>query len=257
MKIVWNSMLIALGVLGSIFAYMYALAHRKQVKQHGFSVNTDQLEQKQLTLFFISDIHRRKIDERLLNKIREFGPIDMVIIGGDLAEGGVPVARIEENVEKLSMLGELFFIWGNNDREVGEDVIRRILQRHGGTLLENSASGIASHPTWCLCGTDDPSSNNVDISRALQNSHRYKHLIVATHSPVLFRKVKEYVQPDLMLAGHTHGGQIRIGRFGLHPLGKFTVSNAKATLISNGYGTSIIPLRFGAKPECHIIRIRY
>lgn len=257
MKIVWNSILVALGVLGSVFAYMYTLAHRKQVKLHSFSVRTNQVEHKQLTIFFISDIHRRKIDDHLLNKVKQTGPIDLVIIGGDLAEGGVPYNRIDGNVKKLSKLGQLFFIWGNNDREVSEKNIRSILHRHGGVILDNSNSGIAGHESWCLCGTDDPSNGNVDIVNTLKNSDVYKHVIVATHSPAVFRKINSHLQPDLMVAGHTHGGQIRIGKFGLHPLGQFQEADGKAVLISNGYGTSLVPLRFGAKPESHVIRIFY
>ena len=60
-----------------------------------------------------------------------------------------------------------------------------------------------------------------------------------------------------MLAGHTHGGQIRIGKYGLQEKGSFRMKQGRAKLISNGYGTSTLPLRLGAAPECHVIEINY
>ena len=165
---------------------------------------------RELSIFFISDIHRRRIDKRLIKKVRSLGSIDIVIIGGDLAEGGVPLSTIDQNVERLSQLAPLFFIWGNNDREVGEGEIRKIIEKHGGTILDNSDASIEGHPLWGICGTDDPSSGNVDVEAALRNAEKYHYLIVATHTPSLFRKVEKICTPELMVAGHMHGGQIRL-----------------------------------------------
>ncbi|MCG7343010.1 metallophosphoesterase family protein [Sporosarcina sp. ACRSL] len=257
MKIVLTSVSFVSGMFVSLFAYMFFYANRKNIVHHSFSIRKNEQGDKELSVFFISDIHRRKIDEHLLRKVRSYGPVDIVIVGGDLAECGVPHSRIDRNVQRLSEIAPLYFIWGNNDREVGEGTIRSIIEKHGGVILENTNVQIESHPLWGICGTDDPSSGNVNIERALKNAEQYSYTIVATHTPSLFRKVEKLCTPELMVAGHMHGGQIRFGKFALHPLGTFTEMNGKARLISNGYGTSIVPLRFGAAPECHIITIKY
>ncbi|MCM3742998.1 metallophosphoesterase [Sporosarcina luteola] len=257
MKNVLTGLACFTGMIAGIFAYMFIYARKKNVVHHSFSVRKDDRSNKELSVFFISDIHRRKIDGQLMNNVKSFGKIDIVIVGGDLAEGGVPLSRIDRNVKKLSQLAPLFFIWGNNDREVGELEIRRIIEKHGGIILENSDAIIDSHPLWGICGTDDPSSGNVDIDAALKNAESFDYLIVATHTPSLFRKVEMACNPDLMVAGHMHGGQIRFGKFALHPLGQFSEVDGKARLISNGYGTSLVPLRFGAAPESHVITIKY
>ena len=256
MKIVLNSVAAVSGMFICIIAFMFFFAKRKNVISHSFVVKNSQ-DGKELSIFFISDIHRRRIDEQLLKKVRSLKSIDIVIIGGDLAEGGVPLSKIDQNVEKLSQLAPIYFIWGNNDREVGEWAIRDIIVKHGGTILDNTDASIGGHPLWGICGTDDPSSSNVNVEAALRNSEKYRHLIVATHTPSLFRKVESICTPELMVAGHMHGGQIRFGKFALHPLGKFTESGGKARLISNGYGTSVVPLRLGAAPESHVITIKY
>ena len=109
-----------------------------------------------LTLFFNSDIQRRKIDEKLIMKIKT--DIDAVISGGDLAEGGVPLSRISQNIQTLASLGPVYFIWGNNDREVGEKEIRAIIAEYDGKVLDNESVFIEGHPKWGILGVDDPSS---------------------------------------------------------------------------------------------------
>ncbi|MFS0576720.1 metallophosphoesterase [Sporosarcina sp. 179-K 3D1 HS] len=224
---------------------------------HSMTVNAKDGKSNELSVFFISDIHRRKIDEKLLRKLRKTGQFDLVIIGGDLVERGVPLSRVEQNVKLLSQLGPLFFVWGNNDREVGEPLLRDILGRHGCTILENCAVPVPGHSDWMICGTDDPSSRKVDIDSTLRYIDRDKYSILVTHTPSVFRKVEQQYKPCLMLAGHTHGGQIRLGRLALQEKGKFWLEGERAKLISNGYGTSTLPFRLGADPECHIIKIMY
>lgn len=245
-----------LGFITSIFfLFMFINAKRKNVITHKMNVEGATTHHSTLTLFFISDIHRRKIDETLLSKINS--EIDIVIIGGDLAEKGVPISRISENIRKLSYLGPIYFIWGNNDREVGELEIREVIAKHGGTILENENAPIPGHQTWGILGTDDPSSRRVDMNATLQGVENYEKTILVTHTPALFRKVESKFHPDLMLAGHTHGGQIRVGKFGLFEKGSFEIKGCRAQLVSNGFGTSAVPFRLGAMPECHIIKIRY
>ncbi len=255
MKKIFNVVKWLTGANLAFLLYMFLFAKGRNVRLQ--QLNMTQKENRTLTIFFISDIHRRKIDKTLLRRVRRHGEIDLVVIGGDLAEKGVPLNRIQKNVSKLSSLGPACFIWGNNDREVGETHLREILSSSNVKILDNEGVAIDGHSDWCICGTDDPSSKNVDVEASIQLSKQFPYTIVATHTPSLVRKVEEYVKPQLMLSGHTHGGQIRFGKFGLHEVGRFCDLGGRANLISNGYGTSLLPLRFGAAPECHVIKIHY
>ncbi len=236
---------------------MVVYARQRNVIHHELIDGKGGAGEKRLTVFFISDIHRRKIDDKLLRKVWGGPEIDIVIVGGDLAERGVPLSRIDRNVRNLALLGPIYFVWGNNDREVGEEAIRTIIDRHGGKILDNESATIPGHPDWGICGTDDPSSRKVDIGSTLRYIDKYKQVIFVTHTPSVFRKVLAHYRPRLLLAGHTHGGQIRLGPFGLQDKGKFRDEEGGAELISNGYGTSTLPLRLGAAPESHIITISY
>jgi len=252
-KMIWSSVSLMIGFLLN----MFISARRRNVIYHNMDVLTDGHANKKLSVFFISDIHRRKIDDKLLAKVQSTHDIDLVIIGGDLAEKGVPLTRIAENIRMLAQLGPLYFVWGNNDREVGEEEMREIITRHSGEILDNESSAIPGHPRWGIAGTDDPSSRNVNIDSTLRFVNQYDNVILVTHTPSLFRKVEQLYEPRLMLAGHTHGGQIRIGKYGLQEKGTFRLDKGRAKLISNGYGTSTLPLRLGAAPECHVIVINY
>ena len=249
--------ILTLAVSGLVF-WMFMTARQRNVRLHKMDIAGGAQRQEKLSVFFISDIHRRVIDNRLIKKIKKHGDIDVVVIGGDLAENGVPIKRVQQNVKNLAVLGKaVFYIWGNNDREVGEGAIRQIFESCNGHILDNENAPIPGHPDWIIAGTDDPSSKNVDIIAALRGLDQEKYSLWVTHTPSLFRKVREQTNPTVLLAGHTHGGQIRLGPFGLQDKGAFTLNGQTAQLISNGYGTSMLPLRFGAPPECHILHIHY
>ena len=234
---------------------MLVSAKKRNVVYHQMPVGGTETNEAVLKVFFISDIHRRKINHKLLEKVGS--DIDIVIIGGDLAEKGVPLSRVSQNIENLATLGPIFYTWGNNDREAGEKEIRDIIKQSGGIVLDNESFPVPGHPAWGICGTDDPSSRKVDIDAALRDVDQYEKVIFVSHQPKVLEKVEEFYRPEIMLAGHTHGGQIRIGKLGLFSKGSFQVNGSYGKLISNGYGTSTIPLRLGAAPECHVITLNY
>lgn len=234
---------------------MFVNAKKRNVIHHQLEVDQLNEDSKVVKVFFISDIHRRKISVKLLEEVGS--DIDIVIIGGDLAERGVPLSRIAKNVQNLSRLGPLYYTWGNNDREVGEHEIRNIMKENGATVLDNENCVLTNHPTWKICGTDDPSSRNVNIPAALQGIQKGDKVIFVTHQPDVLDQVELLFKPTLMLAGHTHGGQIRMGKLGLFEKGSFVVDGYCAKLISNGYGTSSVPLRLDAPSQCHVIALSY
>lgn len=238
-----------------IILKLFLIAKEVNVKRHQIKIEGHSDELRQFTVFFITDIHKRKIGRRLLKKIR--GPVDLVIIGGDLAEKDVPLSRIENNVKELSTLGQVFFVWGNNDREVGEENIREIMEKYYVTILDNENQAIPSHQNWGIVGTDDPSWRMAKPEKALENIEQYQHVLFVSHQPGVWEKAEAIYEPIFMLSGHTHGGQIRVGKFGIGEKGFFKREHNRWKLISNGYGTTKIPFRLGAHPESHLINIQY
>lgn len=232
--------------------YMFKKALETNILRHEISM--DNFDHSSFRLFFISDIHRRKISKKLLKEVGS--SIDIVIIGGDLAEANVSKKRIEDNLRKLAQLAPIYYVWGNNDREVGEATVRELIEKVNGTLLENEAVCVRdNNHRIMIVGIDDLSSGRADIQKSFESTRTNDTIIFVSHTPSVFKRVRIEHNPDLLLAGHTHGGQIRLGPYGLYPLGELQIKDKKATLISNGYGTSLLPLRLGAASECHIVTI--
>ena len=81
-----------------------------------------------MKIFFISDIHRRKVSEKSYEQIQ--GKVDIVIIGGDLTERE-SLERVKDNIIELKKLGPVFFVWGNNDYEVEVPLLDAMILNQG------------------------------------------------------------------------------------------------------------------------------
>lgn len=209
-----------------------------------------------LTIFFISDIHRRVVSDKIISDVK--GQVDMVIIGGDLAEQGVPMQRIKKNIKKLTSLGPAYFVWGNNDYEIEYHELVAALLEQDIKILKNSAVVFESNvgDKITLLGVDDLAMDRDRLDLALMDAEQTSFKILASHNPEIMKKVIPDYGISLVLSGHTHGGQIRIFGLGLCERGKIKKINQTILLNSNGYGTTSIPLRLGAPAECHLITIQ-
>lgn len=207
-----------------------------------------------LTIFFISDIHRRSIHDSIIHEAK--GSADVVIIGGDLTEKGVPFSRVRENIKKLIEIAPIYFIWGNNDYEVDIQKLEELFREFDVTVLKNNSAFL---PTFdnkiVLIGTDYPNTSD-SMQAILYSIKKTAFRIVLSHSPDLAEKVTDSDGVPLILSGHTHGGQIRI--FGMGPYEKGGIKEYQWTtlFVSNGYGTSLLPLRLGAPAETHLITVK-
>ncbi|WP_235821747.1 metallophosphoesterase [Gottfriedia acidiceleris] len=243
---------ILLGFL--LLVYMFREAHLNIVRKHEFSFSNSPLE-KPIRLFFISDIHRRKIHSSIIKRMSN--QVDLVIIGGDLLEKGVPLKRIEQNIQKLSSLGKVYFVWGNNDIEIEKKDLEDIFKKWNVVVLKNSSVTINHFEReWTLIGVDDLKTGKVDIDLAFQGVNQNTFKLLVSHNPRILKLLKKEQGVSLVLSGHTHGGQIRIFGYGPYEEGKTHVYEGITQIISNGYGTTTLPLRLNARPESHYIEIK-
>lgn len=231
--------------------------HKEALEEH---VKVDSFIFKELpdklngtTIFFISDIHRRQITETLLAKINQ--KVDLIIIGGDLTEKGVPLSRTATNIERLTQLGPCFFIWGNNDYEVNRDDLLDLFTQFGVMELKNNIHYLFQR-NMVLIGIDDFTQELPPLDPLFNCMERESFKILLCHNPATIDLLPNNHQISMALCGHTHGGQIRIFGFGPYKHGTIEKVNQMTVLTSNGYGTSLFPLRLGAKPETHLIHLQ-
>lgn len=242
---------ILLVIVIAFLLYMWKVAHENNVLYHQLKLVG---EQEKIRLFFISDTHLRRINKDMIKRID--GSFDAVIIGGDFADNRTPIERIHDNLDLLTPLGPTYFVWGNNDREVGEDRLRSILGEHGVQILANDAVALPGKKNrFWLSAIEDTSTMKYSFEAAFEKVDEDDLVVFISHNPGVFARVRAKYRADLMIGGHLHGGQIRFGRYGVHPNGSYREREGVMTLVSNGYGTTLVPFRLGAKPQCHIIDI--
>lgn len=237
-------------VVIAFLLYMWKVAHENNVLHHQLSLYG---EQEQVRLFFISDVHLRKINKKMIAQLE--GHFDAVIIGGDFADSRTPIERIHENLTLLKSIAPIYFVWGNNDREIGEERLKDILQAYQVQIIVNDAVLLPVKNRFWLSAIEDTTVKEYSFEKAFEKVGEQDLVVFIAHNPGVFAKVRAKFRADLMMGGHLHGGQIRFGPYGVHPNGSYRQRDGVMTLVSNGYGTTLVPFRLGAKPQCHIIDI--
>ncbi|MFS0656380.1 metallophosphoesterase [Bacillus sp. 179-C3.3 HS] len=251
----------AIGILAAITAVttgvcvtakMVKTAKQNNIKKHYFTIDALQ-SHRPAVIFFISDTHRRLISDTLLAQVKQEKP-DVIMIGGDLAEKGVPYARIEENLKRLTAIAPVFFVWGNNDHELHQQKLKDLLHAYDVRALQNETTvwHFEGQPIK-IGGIDDIRLEKADYEAIRPEFIKEEVNILLSHNPDVHHIMSEEEGIDLVLSGHTHGGQIRIGKFGPYEKGGTGLIKGAYYLISNGYGTTKIPMRLGAEPETHLI----
>jgi uncharacterized protein len=234
---------------------MWKEAHRNTINKLELNLEELPMPFHNLKIFFISDIHKRKIDSNLIVKVKAETP-DLIIIGGDIAEKGVSLKRIEENIKLFVRLAPTYFVWGNNDYEVDYRKLDILLRDNRVTVLDNTATSFeADNKTLVLIGVDDFSVERARIDLAMHDAENGYNILLS-HNPDIIDHVKPEYNIKLILSGHTHGGQIRVFGWGLREKGGLKYKKGIPVYISNGYGTTKIPLRLGAPSETNLFILK-
>lgn len=221
-----------------------------------------------LHVVFISDLHIKKNDavrvRRIVELVNAQNP-DIVLGGGDYANGHSVKSALDFEVlgnelSKIEATYGFYTVLGNHDWWTDGESMRKSFEKVGICVLENSSASvnIGNGKYLYITGLGDRDTRDVNLKAALKNTVSPR--ILLTHHPDVFYDVKENV--DLILAGHTHGGQVVIPLIGpiLIPTSypqKFAQGlveeNGNRIIVTKGLGTSILPIRFNCKPEIVVI----
>lgn len=249
-------LIVCLICLVGLCMFMVKEAFRNQIVEEKIPLADFPEQFGDLSFYFITDIHRRKISQAMLEQVIDRA--EFVIIGGDFTEKWVPIKRMDENLRKLSQVGPIYFVWGNNDEEVGFSRLIRLFKKYHVRILRNKEIQLKrNNETIRLIGLDDLSRWPAPIHTIIQKPDDKYCSILISHNP----EIVAYLMPEdhvsLVLSGHTHGGQIRIFGFGPYTHGGIHEKAGKVQLVSNGYGTTLLPFRLGAKAQTHLINLTY
>jgi predicted MPP superfamily phosphohydrolase len=219
-------------------------------------------------LLQVSDLHLSKFDhyfEKVSQQIEDLKP-DVILLTGDYLEEERNIRGVLSFLKKLKAPQGIFAVQGNWEywsRLEGEN-LRRHFRGAGVTLLINERAdlNINGH-ALSIYGLDYPSSID-NLNRLQSDVDPQRFNLLLSHVPA-FAHEKLDSSFNLILSGHTHGGQVRLpylppfylprysGRF---VSGLYHVSQHRIPLyVSRGVGTSVLPLRFLCRPEIGLIEL--
>jgi len=224
-----------------------------------------------LKIVQLSDLHLKSVHaglRRVCRKINRLQP-DLLIFTGDslddptkLPELDALLALLDDRVPKVAILGNWEY-----KRNVDVAQLRRTYERHNGQLLINESTSFVLHSKRiAVSGTDDLVKGQANYTRTLAQYQPADYHIFLTHCPqyydVVLTKYNGTPPIDLVLAGHTHGGQITL--FGMAPVlptgtgryvGGWYTAQEPPLYVSRGVGYSTLPVRFGARAEATLFTI--
>jgi predicted MPP superfamily phosphohydrolase len=198
---------------------------------------------------------------------------DLVVLTGDY------VHRTTRAIpDGIGVLGGLearlgrFAVLGNHDHWAGPEACREAFRAGGTTVLDHQhvflgprgPSDTAMEGALCLAGLGDLWEDQRPVEEALQGVDPDIPRIVLSHNPDYAEKIPEGLRVDLMLAGHTHGGQVYVpgkgtpkipSNFGQWYAGGICQGPRCPVVVSRGVGLAYLPVRLGVRPEIVLITL--
>jgi uncharacterized protein len=227
------------------------------------------LSGKTIKLAQLSDLHISEIgttERKTLEHIKKLQP-QIILLSGDVIDRHDSLPALKSFLTQLPPAIK-FAILGNWEHWSGVDLkaLAALYKENDVTLLINQCVSLSRHGIrLSIAGFDDYTAGQPDVDRTFRGCGKDEPIIVTEHSPGLFEETPppEMPKPAFSLAGHTHGGQLAIGNKAIFTppgSGRF-VSGWYTTLwgylyVSKGVGTSILPMRIGARPEIAFFEIK-
>lgn len=218
-----------------------------------------------LRLLQLSDIHHsvylslRKV-ERAVEAANRLGAEVVTLTGDFITFSPHYVAPVARALGRLRAPLGVYAVLGNHDYRAGAEFVSAELQRNGIQVLRNSNTvlrrGLAE--LW-LAGVDDV-RYSCDLARAARGIPRRRSKILLCHNPVIIRQAARYGF-DLVLSGHTHGGQVRLPGFdSFYRRERFRTGwdrlHSTQLYVNRGLGQVVVPFRLGCPPEIALFELR-
>lgn len=291
----WRSAILVSLALAWLTVFYGSFIEPERIVIKRQSIDLSANDREPIQIAFVSDIHigpylKTFFLKRLVKKIENLSP-DLVLIGGDIIYAQANQVKYLSPLKRLAGGFPVFAVLGDHDYKVkkrgGETIIdeaaakkvEEALWENNIQVLKNEALPLEKNQIWLL-GIDDIKARRANPEKALDTiavlkealilspanrsnaNHWFK--VALTHNPdlMLYERSSEF---DLVLAGNTHGGQIRlplIGPLGIIPdylgqkydQGLFDFNGTKL-FITSGVGSSGPRSRLFNPPEIALLTI--
>jgi len=252
--------------------------HHLRLEQYRLSLPDLPAELEGIRLVLMADWHCGPINRpgdlrpavQLANQCRPH----LVLLPGDfISRSGAYFAEAAELAAGLRPLipRGVLLSWGNHDYWHGLEPGLRWMPQAGCQILTNRCLVLKPSREWgdggekglAIAGLDDLWTGRPDLVGALEGLKRRQPRLVLSHNPDVAEE-QNGPRVDLMLSGHTHGGQVRIpalgapivpSRYGSKYVRGLVRGPAYPVYITRGVGTGGLPVRFGVPPEVTLFEL--
>lgn len=231
------------------------------------------------TIAQVSDLHNKMFGENqkyILLKLKSTAP-DIIVITGDVVDRRhYDLEAALEFVKGAVKIAPVYFVTGNHEAWLDDyEIAKSCLIEAGAIFMDDKeVTLMKGDGTLKILGVSDPDflttsyDQGNDVTKMTGQlakwSSNENFKILLTHRPELF-DLYAANNLDLVFAGHTHGGQIRIpfigavvapdqGWFPKYSSGKYIQGDA-TMYVSRGLGNSIIPVRINNSPEIVVVML--
>jgi predicted MPP superfamily phosphohydrolase len=269
--------------LGRVFARFWGLVHptflgrpldRRLKRALEFTTVEVRLNQPDpsldgLRIAYLSDLHAGHFFTaadavELFGRVAELGP-ELVCLGGDLVNTEwEEVKLLGAGIDLLRPPLGVFAVPGNHEYYRARELPSWIqyLEDKGVRVLQNRGERVrCGGSTLWIGGVDDLTDGEPDVDAALAGRVPTETALLLSHHPDVFALAAQR-GVDLQLSGHTHGGQIRLGRWAPvthsrlgYVAGHYRRGDAQL-YVGRGIGVVVLPLRIGPRPEVPILHLR-
>lgn len=213
-----------------------------------------------LTDLHIDHYHPRL--DALVETVANLRP-DWLFVTGDLLNVPEGLPHLFRFLARLREVAPTFVTLGNHDHWSGVpvDQFTEWADRHKLSLLINQVTSVPlEEGELRIVGLDDPSLHRADL-RCMPPRDPRRFTVVLAHAPNVIDHFEDHHAADLVLCGHSHGGQWRVPwvrpfwlPYGCHGRthGQF-VDQDRHLYVSRGVGWSMLPARFGCPPELLVV----
>jgi len=258
---------VGLGCLG----YGFAAREHVEISRVPAPISNLPDEFAGMTIAHLSDIHHglyTGLDyiNRCVEIANGLKP-DLIALTGDFTYGGKQyIEPCAESLKNLKAAAGVYAVLGNHDYYAGASRVTRALRNAGLNLLIDAQDRIEHRGSkLCVLGVDDLYYGATDIDHLMRDVPKEAPKIVLAHNPDFIEEFAVKQQHiDLMMSGHTHGGQIRLPVLGAPHISssygqRYAIglnrNGSMQVYTTRGIGTILLPSRFDCPPEITLYRL--
>lgn len=241
------------------------VVHRFQL---GDTSRPKELKVLQLSDIQVSESYATNRLDKVIRKANKEKP-DVIVFTGDLFDNYAQYNHEQEIIDKLSQMEATigkYAVWGNHDYGGGAArIYERVMNAANFEVLKNAGETIslANGKKVFIGGLDDSLLGAPSIEETLSYRQRYDYSVLLTHEPDV---ADGFIgtNTQLVLAGHSHGGQVRLPFYQVKNVlaekyirGMYELSDHTKLYVNTGLGTTAIHARMGVPPEISVFQLHF